>query len=152
MYREALPTVVRNHIAKHKFNKDTYKEIFELSDQVFDSNQESEPKVAAIQVATASSSSSQSQSEVAAVAYQKKPRRNRGGQNGGQNQGKPATAAQTTPPATQPSTTGHKGPRHATAKGSNDKLCKIHYKWGINGNYCVAPWQCPMKDVHKAPQ
>ena len=36
MYREALPVVIRNHIAELQFNKDTYRQIFQKSDQIFD--------------------------------------------------------------------------------------------------------------------
>ena len=47
MYRDALPVVVRNHIAEQQFNKDTWKKIFTTSDQVYASNQASEPRGAA---------------------------------------------------------------------------------------------------------
>ena len=83
--------------------------------------------------------------EVAAVKSPRPPKKNnKGGNNKGQ------TAAPT--PTSTTTTAGNKGPRHATAKGDNDKLCRIHYRWGENGTYCAAPWKCPMKNVFKAPQ
>ena len=66
MYREALPVVVRNHIAELKFSKETYKEVFKKSDQVFDSNQSTQP-IRGSAVAVVSQSTPPEGSEVAAV-------------------------------------------------------------------------------------
>ena len=155
MFREALPVVIRNHIAQLTFSKDNYLQIFTICDQIYDSNRDSEP---AGQVAAVITNQPQpSTPEVAATTTSARGRGNRGRGNrgnrgGGQNQGQGrgsnsnSTQNQTTPAE------GHKGPKHATAKGSNDKLCKIHYRWGENGSYCAAPWKCPMKDIYKAPQ
>ena len=57
MFREALPRVIRNHIAEETFNKDTYKKIFATCDKIYDSNQGSDAPgqktiVAATAVAT----------------------------------------------------------------------------------------------------
>ena len=160
MYREAIPIVIRNHIAEMTFNKDTYKQILQKSDQIYDSNQSSNPVKGA---AVAAVSSSQ-EPEVAAI----RPRANRGGRGGnrGGNRGggrggtssttsSSSSSASSTSAQPASSSTGSgqgRGPRHATAKGDSDKLCKIHFKWGENGSYCAAPWKCPMKNVYKAPQ
>ena len=167
MYRDAIPVVVRNHIAQLSFNKDTYQQIFTISDQVFDSNQapDRRPAVAAVETQQANPP------EVAAASTSSARRgggsnRGWGGRGGGRGGGaRPNTNSNSntntnsntnsnanTNSNTNNASNGHKGPRHATAKGSNDKLCKIHYRWGENGSYCAAPWKCPMKDVYRSPQ
>ena len=166
MYRESLPVIVRNHIADMTFSKDTYKEIFKKSDQVFDSNQNSDPRNQAV-VAAVQKSTSPTQNEVAATSAQRGNGRGgrgyRGGGRGfrGGGRGGAATSSNPTTPHTNTTTNNttptasgqsQKGPRHATAKGESEKLCKIHYRWGENGSYCAAPWVCPMKNVFKAPQ
>ena len=160
MYREAIPIVIRNHIAEMEFNKDTYKQIFQKSDQIFDSNQSSNPVKGA---AVAAVSSSQ-EPEVAAVRPPKANRGGRGAYRGGGRGGGRGGASSTTssstpssPSSAQPAASSagqsqSRGQRHATAKGDSEKLCKIHFKWGENGSYCAAPWKCPMKNVYKAPQ
>ena len=148
MYRENLPVVVRNHVAEMHFNKDTYKDIFTTSDKVFDSNQSAQPvrgtTVAAVTVSNPSPSTSQTDSEVAAMTFKKnkKPYNNKGG--GATNKAVPASSSNQN---SQNSATPKKGTRHATARGADDKLCKIHFKWGTSGKFCAAPWKCPMKDV-----
>ena len=147
MYREAIPVVIRNHIAELSFNKDTYKQIFQKSDQVYDSNKSTQPVRGATVAATSIQPKPQSslEPEVAATKPARPPKNKN--QKGGSNKNQTSAPASNTTPST-----GHKGPRHATAKGENDKLCRIHYRWGENGTYCAAPWKCPMKNVFKAPQ
>ena len=154
MFREALPVVIRNHIAEMTFTKDTYLQIFRKCDQIYDSNQTTQVKgsVAAVSHSTPTSTSDP---EVAAIRGRgNRGGRGRGGGRGGRGGG--STTANAPPPPTTTTTTttpkGNTGPKHATAKGDNDKLCKIHYKWGENGAYCAAPWKCPMKNIYKAPQ
>ena len=147
MFREKLPIVVRNHIAEMSFTADTWKAVLTKADQVFDSNQAAEPRTQSVSAVTTTTTP-----EVAATTSSRgrgggNRGRGRGRGNGG-NRGGDTQASQPTTPAA----TGHKGPRHATAKGSNDKLCKLHYRWGENATYCAGPWKCPMKDIYKAPQ
>ena len=108
MYREALPVVIRNHIAEMEFNKNTYKQIFQKSDQVYDSNKSTQPVKS-----TVAAVSSHAGTEVAAAKPNRFPPKN-------QNQ-KPQGNAATKPPKTEDATsskpsTDKKGPRHATAK------------------------------------
>ena len=164
MYREALPVVVRNHIAEMEFTSATYKNVLKKSDQVFDSNSSNQPVRGP---ATVAAVSNQADQEVAAVRSARGGRGGgRGGNRGGRSQRGAAngsgtyqapqtqsTTNSTTPaPAAGAGQAQNKGPRHATAKGSNDKLCKIHYRWGENATFCAAPWKCPMKDIYKTPQ
>ena len=159
MYREAIPVVIRNHIAQLQFNKDTYQNIFTISDQIFDSNQLTQPEqgnsVASVSASTANSSSSEP--EVAAMRPQRRNRNQNRGSGGNSNSGGNSrnsnqNQAGASKGQNKPQEAGNKGPKHPTAKGDKNKLCKVHYKWGENGNYCAAPWQCPMKDIFKGPQ
>ena len=154
MYREQLPITVRNHIAELSFNKDTYKQVFTTSDKVHASNQSTQPVRATTLAAVSHQPAQNSAAEVAAVtgARNKNQRNNKGGGGGAQKPNNTANPQTQTQPKTQPETKPNKGTRHATAKGADDKLCRIHFKWGINGSYCAAPWKCPMKDIFKAPQ
>ena len=159
MFREKLPIVIRNHIADLPFNKDTYRDVFKKADQVWDSNRDSEPRptVAAVKV----DQTTESGGDVAAVSFRGRGRgrgqrggrgqgRGRGGNN---NQSRSTTpnAAATAAPSTS-SSDKPKGTRHPTAKGKDENLCKLHFNWGVNANYCAAPWKCPMKDTWTAPQ
>ena len=68
MFREALPVVIRNHIAQLEFNKDTYLQIFKICDQVYDSNRSEDPRsVAAVSVTNTTP-------EVAATSFNKQGR------------------------------------------------------------------------------
>ena len=78
MYRETLPVVVRNHVAQLSFNKDTYKQIFTISDQVHSSNQSSQPVRGATVAAVATNTTKGADPEVAAMRQQR-PSRGRGG-------------------------------------------------------------------------
>ena len=151
MFRDQLPIVIRNHISRMKFSKDTYKEIFQAADQVWASNQAPEPAAAA-RPTVAAIKQDQAPSDPAAVAAvtsngpRRKPKKNQNQSNAATTSSKPATTT-TTATSSKP-----KGTRHATAKGKDENLCKIHFSWGVNATYCAAPWKCPMKDTWKAPQ
>ena len=153
MYREALPVVIRNHIAEMEFNKDTYKKILQKSDQIYDSNKPSQPPRGGAAVAAVVTA--EEPSEVAALKPQKANRGGRGGYRGGRGGGRGAHTPNpnnTQNPSTNPPSNSNKGTRHPTAKGDSEKLCKNYFKWGENGSYCAAPWKCPMKAVYRAPQ
>ena len=149
MFREALPVVIRNHIARMKFDKDTYLSVFEAADLVYSSNQGAEPAVAAVA----------SSPEVAAVSVKNKYQGQRqSGQNKGQtNRNQSQNRGQNGQNKNQgqngknkgQAQTENKGQKHATATG--ETLCKIHYKFGVNANFCVSPWKCQMKDVLATP-
>ena len=146
MFRENLPVVIRNHIAEQTFDKDTYKQIFAMADKIHTSNQAAEPPALARPTVAAVKAEQAATANVAAVAP-RKPQRNKNA--GGGKPPKPQAASTATTPSTS---SKPKGTRHATARGKDEDLCKIHFLWGVNGNYCAAPWKCPMKDVFKAPQ
>ena len=81
MYREAIPVVIRNHIAELQFNKDTYKQIFQKSDQVYDSNKTTQPVRGATVAATSAQPKQNSTLEpkVAAVKSPRPPKKNNKG-------------------------------------------------------------------------
>ena len=139
MFREALPIVVRNHIAEETFSADTYKKIFKKADQVFESNQASEPAVrpvSAVSSAPKTAVAAAPQAEVAAVQKNQGGRRNKNNKPQ-QNQNKPQKDS------------GEKPGK----KGVNDEnLCRMHAKWKRKANFCSAPWACKMKNIFKEPQ
>ena len=137
LFREKIPVTIRNHIAQLEFNKDTFTQIFDIADQVYASNQVGEPAVAAVKV------SSDETQEVAAI--NKNKGRNSSGKNQNQNQRNQNQNKNQNQSQSKPS-------RHATAKGADDKLCKIHFKFGVNATFCASPWKCPMKDTLSAPK
>ena len=150
MFREALPIVIRNHIADLPFNKNTYKDVFNKADQVFDSNNGSEPipnrQVSAIK-ASKPTPSAPANAEVAAV------QRSQGGQknkNKNKNQGQNQSNNGGQKNKNQESSNSNQG--SAKKSVNDDGLCKMHAKWKENANFCLAPWACRMKDTWKAPQ
>ena len=138
MFRDALPIMIRNHIADMDFNKTTYKAVFQKADQVWDSNQVSEP-VQARPVAAATVSTTQ---EVAAV------------QNKNQSQKKNKNKMNQNPSQGSQSQNHSQGQSQAKGqtKEKSEDLCRIHAKWKENANFCSAPWMCKMKNIYKAPQ
>ena len=155
MFREKIPILIRNHLADMKFNKDTYEQIFDKADMVWNSNRSAEPQQAAL----SSESTKSVSNEVSAVQRSgqrnknqnsqrnKNQGQNRGGQSGqnrssvghsGQNQSKPDQGQQNQ---------GQKKPVI-----SDEGLCRIHQKWKNDATFCAAPWGCKMKNVYKSPQ
>ena len=142
MFREQLPVTVRNHVAELTFDKDTYTKVFDKADQVYASNQGGDPTNVGRSVAAASITTSP---EVAAMSV--KNRSNKGQSQGkNQSQGQAKNQFQTVQNQSQ---TQRK--KHPTAKGDDDKLCKIHFKFGVNATFCASPWKCPMKEILKTP-
>ena len=149
MFREKLPVVVRNHIAEMTFEQASYKKIFEKADKIYISNQGDQGRSGTVAAVTPASTTSEP--EVSAISAKNKGKnknqRNQGGQtnkNRGQNANQQTASQNSQAGQTQ------KAGRHPTAKGEN--LCKIHFKFGVNANFCVKPFQCPMKDTLAAPQ
>ena len=125
---------------RHALHSGHYEAVFDKADQVFDSNQGTEP-VTHKSVAAVSSNSS----EVAAL-QKNKQQKNKGqykGNNNGQSNNTGGQKAQT--PASSSS-------KPSKPKVNEDNLCRIHAKWKDNATFCAAPWACRMKNVWKAPQ
>ena len=138
MFREALPIVIRNHIAQEPFNKDTYKEVFRMADKVWDSNIGPEP-LPSRPVAATTVAASKDQPEVAAVqkSSQGAPKwsKNKKNQNPKKNDSEEKEKKTSPKPAI-----------------NDEQLCRIHAKWKRDANFCAAPWGCKMKNIYKAPQ
>ena len=140
MFREKIPIIIRNHIADMTFNKDTYEAVFDKADQVWDSNNESEPlprQVAATEVVKSEVASVQKgQNQSQKNKNKNNKNKGQGGQNAnsGQNQSKSDSKPAPTP------------------KVNEESLCRIHAKWKNDATFCAAPWACKMKNVWKAPQ
>lgn len=160
MFRDALPIVVRNHIAELQFNKDTYKTIFTKADQVFDSNQASEPIQPRQVAATSLPASQQTGQEVAAVqrSGQNQSGKNKNNQNRGQFRGQNRGNQNTQGGQSSGGQSGQNGQNQNKPEGKPKKLinddghCRIHAKWKENATFCAAPWGCKMKNVYRSPQ
>ena len=148
MFKEKLPIVIRNHIARMTFNQTTYQEIFDAADHVFESNKGAEPR--GIPTSVAATTTTATSPEVAAVSSKNKNNTNRQSGKKNKNQGQ-QNKNQGGQSSGQSQSGQNKGQKHATASGADDKLCKIHYKFGVNANFCVAPWKCPMKETLATP-
>ena len=150
MFREKLPIVVRNHIAEEKFNKDTYKRIFKKADQVWDSNQASEPlpgrQVAAVVSASGSSP------EVAAVQRNGQFKNKNKNQNQGQNKPNNGQGQSQSQSQSKNKNSGQNEGQKEKKLINENGHCRIHAKWKENANFCAAPWGCKMKNVYKSPQ
>ena len=95
MFREALPIVIRNHIAEMTFDSNTYQQVFDKADKIHASNQGPDP--GSVRPAVAATTATSSTTAVAAVSAQRnKNQRNKpnkppkpANQNKPQNQQKP---------------------------------------------------------------
>ena len=153
IFREAIPIIIRNHIADMAFNADTYEAVFDKADQVWNSNKGSEP-LPSKQVAAVSRNGSP---EVAAVqkGQNSQKNKNQNGQRGqGQGQGgQRGQGNQNQGGQNQKNGQNQNNQARPTKPALNeDKLCRIHAKWKDNATFCAAPWGCRMKDVYRAPQ
>ena len=151
IWSNALPVNIRAHISSLEFTKDTYKEIFETADKVYQSSRQI--NVAAISLNAAASADetlpafdpqNQPTAEVAALAA------NRGGRNqgrGGQN------ASSGTRGGGRNNRGGGRGgrgggarPRVRHASNPPESCCDRHYVHGADAWYCLKPQTCPWKD------
>ena len=149
MYREALPVVVRNHIAEMPFNKDTFKDVFTKSDQVFDSNRA--PDNSTRPVASVSAPAT-AKSEVAAVQSQSQ-NKGQNGKNRNRNRGQGQSGKNSQSGGQSGQNQAQKNQNESAKTPINsDGHCRVHAKWKENATFCAAPWGCKMKNVYKAPQ
>jgi len=86
IWSKNLPTYVRSHISEKVFNKDTYKEVFEMADKCWLTHRQESPAVAAIKADNATALASSTDMEnpaVAAIRGRGRGARGRGNQRGG---------------------------------------------------------------------
>ena len=141
-----LPIQIRAHISTMEFNVNTYKEVFQAADKVFNSSKQvaASAMVAAVAAPpnldeTQSAFTQQNQPQVAAVGVrgQKPQGQTRGGRNNrGSNRGRGQRGGQ--------SQARSRGPRHASSPP--ESCCDRHYRHGAEAWYFVAPLTCPWKD------
>ena len=159
LLRRQLPVAVRNAIADKPFTKDTYQEVLDLADSVFQSNKS---EVAAVSVA-AVEKPKDADPEVAAVGQSGRGRgnnsyrgnnNNRGGYNnrGGNNnnrgnfnnrggRGQGGRGGNRNFPNQG---TTNKGPRHSDSPPFT--ACQAHWSWGKSSTHCRQPFSCPWKE------
>ena len=142
-----LPVSVRAHISDREFNIDTYKDVFETADKVFQSGKQvsvaafaiAKPKSgsAAGQAGAAASALDETQSafephnvqEVAAVSKENRGRGNRGSGRGGRGRGNRGGRG------------GARPPRHSS--NPPEQCCDRHYQFGDQTWFCTKPLTCP---------
>ena len=155
LWRRHLPDHVRSGIAHCKFNKNTFDEVLELADDIFESRSavstvaavakagqvgQLDETLPAIPYATA---------EVSAVSRGRgggrgrgRGRGNRGGNRGGggQNQNQNNQASSSGPK--------HKGTKHPDLPAGDWQGCSMHFRWGRGAFFCSEPATCPWKNVY----
>ena len=121
IWRRSLPGVVRNAIADLDFNDQTYQQIFDKADNVYQSNAAATPVVATLTKGAA---------EVSATST----RGGRGGRNRGGGQGRGGGAGRG----------ARRGPRHEDNPPSS--ACNLHWKFGKKSWTCADRHNCPWRD------
>ena len=148
-----LPVNIRAHISDKEFSSETYKDVFEAADKVFNSaRQVSIAAVSADLNETQPAFTPQNQPQVAAIRGGGRGRGNRGGRGrgnrgGGQSsQSGTSTGGQSNKPQNQNQGQGQgqgqsRGPRHAS--NPPESCCSRHYRHGADAWFCLAPLTCP---------
>ena len=166
LFRRQLPTAVRNKIAGEPFTKDTYQEVFDIADDVFESNQPDSQGASTV-AAVASASEGAVGGDVSAIrggfpgrgrgqfrGGRRGGRGNRGGQNrgnqsnnsgtsGGGNQSQ--TQNQSQPQGQSQGQPRNKGPRHPDAPPP--QVCQSHWSFGKTATFCRKPLSCPWVNI-----
>ena len=149
IWSNALPVNIRAHISSLEFTKDTYKDIFETADKVFQSSRQ--VNLAAINLSTGAADETlpafdpQNQpSEVAAVTSNRGGKNQRGssGTRGGGGGGRRNNRGNRG--GGRGGGTQSRGQRHAS--NPPDSCCDRHYVHGEDAWYCLKPLSCPWKD------
>ena len=146
IWSNQLPVQIRAHISQRTFTKETYKEVFEAADQVFNSSKQVSVAAMALDETLPAFTAQNQPSQVAAVG-----RGNRGGQSGtarGANQRGRGRGGR----ASRGGGRGKpRGPRHSSMPP--EACCDRHYVHGDQAWYCLAPLTCPwVSKVTAAPK
>ena len=153
IWSNALPVNIRAHISSLEFTKETYKDIFEKADQVFQSSRQ--VNLAAINLSAGAADETlpafdpQNQpTEVAAMSSKRggKSQNQRGGQNNGSSgtRGGGGRNNKNNRGGGRGGGARPRGQRHAS--NPPDSCCDRHYVHGEDAWYCLKPLSCPWKD------
>ena len=150
LWRRHLPSNVKSGIARQKFNKDTFNEVLQLADDIFESN---DGLVAGRVAAVRAPALDETQPaipyaapEVAATGGFRGGRgRGRGGWRGGRG-GRGRGGSQATP-ANQSSGPRFRGPKHPDLPDGEWSGCQMHHRWGRGAYFCSEPLTCLWKNV-----
>ena len=152
-----LPVNIRAHISDREFTRETYKDVFEAADKVFNSTRQvSVAAVSAVDLdETLAAFTPQNQPQVAAIrgggrgGRGNRVGRGRNNRGGGQSsQSGTSTGGQSSKPQNQNQGQGQgqgqgqsRGPRHAS--NPPESCCSRHYRHGADAWFCLAPLTCP---------
>ena len=152
IWRRSLPSVVRNKISDMDFTADTYRNVFDMADAVWTSNNANTTVVAALTSDTTTPSSlNETQPglqypvpEVNAVS-RGRGGRGRGRGRGGRGRGGGQQQQQQNAGASVPR---HKGTKHPDLPAGDWQGCAMHFKHGRQSFFCSEPATCPWKNVY----
>ena len=156
LWKRTLPMQVRAGIAHMTFSKQTFNEVLQLADDIFETQNVATPS-GAVNALSASPSLDETQPGLAyPVAEINAVSRGRGGRGGrgrggrGRGRGGGARGGGQQNPTTTPAQAGpkHKGTRHPDLPaGDVDRYCSMHFRWGRGAHFCSEPGSCPWKNV-----
>ena len=153
LWKRQLPGAVRAGIAHCQFTKQTFKEVCQLADKIFDSQVAS----GTVAATTVTQNLNETQPaitypvpEVAAVSRGGRGGRGgrgyRGGRGGYRGRGGGSNPSQTQTQQ-QPGQGARRGPKHPDLPDGEWKGCNMHFKWGKSSHFCSEPLTCPWKNV-----
>ena len=153
IWSNKLPINIRAHISNMAFTKETYKNVFEAADGVYNSSKSISVAATTVQAnldETLPAFNQQNQpTQVAAIRGANRGGGRRGGR-GGRNRGGSGTQRGGGQGGQRGGNSGQKprGPRHASSPP--ESCCERHYVHGADAWYCLEPLSCPWKDRCKA--
>ena len=151
-----LPVGIRAHISDKPFTRETYKEVFQTADKVFQSSKQINVAATALDETLPAFTTQNQPSEVAAVSRGQRGGRggrNRGGRGYRGNRGGNRGGASGTSTGGNSGNSGnsnnsnqsrHKGKRHSSSPP--EACCERHYVHGDQAFYCLEPTTCPWVD------
>ena len=148
LWKRHLPSSVRSGIAKERLTKQTFEELIEHADDIFEASRP--PTVAAVTAQPLDETQPAipyAQQEVAAIGRGGRGGRGRGGRGanrGGRGSGRGGRQA---PANNQDGTRVYRGPKHPDLPAGNWTGCQMHHRWGKGAHFCTEPQTCPWKDV-----
>ena len=157
LWSNQLPVNIRAHISDKVFTKETYKEVFEAADKVFNSSKQiaatRASQVAATELdETLPAFNEQNQPTQTAAMSRGGGRGGRGGRGNGRNQNQNSSSSGTGRGGQgnrgQGSNRGGRGrgrgPRHASSPP--EECCDRHWVHGPEAYFCLKPLTCPWKN------
>ena len=155
LWKRTLPMQVRAGIAHMSFTKQTFNEVLQLADDIFETQNVSTPS-GAVNALSSTASLDETQpglsypvAEVNAVSRGRGGRggRGRGGRGGRNNRGGRGGGQQNSSAPASQDAPKHKGTKHPDLPPGEWGGCSMHFRWGRGAHFCSEPATCPWKNV-----